>query len=73
VKKRIGSEELLELVQQETADDPRCRHVTVRSILKVSGPGDPNWTAVHVAGPDSECANAVETILARLGAEYELA
>lgn len=72
MKKRIGPEDLLELVQQEAADDPRCRHVTVRSILKVSGPG-PNWTVVmHGAGPNSECANAVESILARLGAEYEL-
>jgi hypothetical protein len=74
VKKKIGSEELLELVQQEAADDPRSRHVTVRAVIRVSGAGGANWTAViHGAAPNSESANAVESILSRLGAEYELA
>jgi hypothetical protein len=73
VKKKIGSEQLLQLVQQEAAEDPRCRHVTVRAIIRVSGAGGPNWTAVtHGTGPNSECANAVDSILSRLGAEYEL-
>lgn len=73
VKKRIGAEELLELLRQEAAEEPRCRQVDVRSILRVADATGPNWTAIiQASGTGQESANAIGSILARLGAEYEL-